>query len=58
MLGGTVPCKVTVVHEVHTENAVQQQSIESNLYGTKPESVPSYRFNDTESNDKLCDVFD
>lgn len=36
-------CEATVVHEVQIEGAVQQQSIESTLSATEPESVWSDR---------------
>lgn len=40
-------CEATVVHEVQVGSTVQQQSMESALAGIVPESVRTYRSNNT-----------
>lgn len=50
--------KARVVHEVQVRSAEQQQSIESALLGINSEFVWSYRSNDKERGDTLCDIFD
>lgn len=47
-------CGVTVVHEVHVEKAVQQQSINSALRGTETGSIRFFRSNYTKQGDIMC----
>lgn len=50
--------EATVVHVVQVGSAVSQQSIDSILPDTEPDSVRPYSLNDTERNDISCGVLE